>query len=116
MILKLSFRKEALQGSEEQKCTHPYKAPMFTPCRFAGCRRVTVGGWWVFRSKGYTEVADLLLQNHADVDALDKDGRSALHLACEEQHLDTARLLLNAQVNLAYENGATLLHLKPTQT
>uniref|UniRef100_A0ABD2XD44 Uncharacterized protein n=1 Tax=Trichogramma kaykai TaxID=54128 RepID=A0ABD2XD44_9HYME len=47
------------------------------------------------------------------IDAQDKEGKTALHLALENKHKEVARLLLrsNANPNLANPEGSTALHL-----
>ncbi|KAJ7288930.1 hypothetical protein C8J57DRAFT_1707200, partial [Mycena rebaudengoi] len=63
---------------------------------------------------GYTKgVQSLLIEHNAPVDSVDKDGRTALHLASSNGHLDIARLLIehNAPVDSVDEDGQTALHL-----
>jgi hypothetical protein len=63
---------------------------------------------------GYIEgVRSLLIRQNASVDQATEDGRTALHLALENGHLDIARLLIehNASVDQATKDGQTALHL-----
>ena len=62
---------------------------------------------------GQTEVASLLIQLGADINAKDWFNRyTPLHCACENGHVDTVRLLVEhgADVNLKGEGGDTPLH------
>ena len=45
--------------------------------------------------KGRFEVAKLLLENHSDIDAVDKDQNTILHFAAESGDINTIKLLLN---------------------
>jgi len=67
---------------------------------------------WAARH-GQAEAARLLLQAGASVEAVDRDGASALLLACEAGHLEIVRLLLEASaaVDQADEDGTTPLHM-----
>ncbi|KAF7340371.1 HET-like protein [Mycena venus] len=63
---------------------------------------------------GYTEgVRFLLIEHKASLDQVTQDGRTALHLAVEEGHLDIARLLVKHStfVDQANKDGKTALHL-----
>ena len=42
---------------------------------------------------GHADLVELLLANHADVNATDKDGRTPLHYAEKRHHEDVAALL-----------------------
>ena len=86
-----------------------------------------------FASKsGQTDVAALLIDLGADVNATDRLKQTPLHAACTEEHLDTAKLLLqrgaavnardikgidtipmqhSANVSISGPNGMTALHL-----
>jgi hypothetical protein len=63
-------------------------------------------------SRGYVEVARLLLENGADVNAKNEHGITPLHFAASEGHADVARLLLErgADANARDEDGLTPLH------
>jgi ankyrin repeat protein len=45
-------------------------------------------------SNGHTAIVMLLLQNGAQINAMDERGRTALHCAGEAGHIDVVRLLL----------------------
>ena len=54
-------------------------------------------GWrplWIACNFGRAEVASLLLERGASVDAVDRDGLAPLHAACKEGHPDAARVCL----------------------
>jgi ankyrin repeat protein len=55
----------------------------------------------------------LLLESAADVNAIQMDGQTPLHLACEKGHLDIAQLLLEsaADFNAVNKDGFSSLHL-----
>jgi serine/threonine-protein phosphatase 6 regulatory ankyrin repeat subunit B len=61
---------------------------------------------------GKTEVARLLLDHKADVNAKLKDGQRPLHFAAREGHLDVVKLLLDNGADLNAENadGFSPLH------
>ena len=57
---------------------------------------------------GNLSLANFLLERGADLKILDSEGRSALHLASEQGHLDIVSLLVNsacADVNARNSNG-----------
>lgn len=63
---------------------------------------------------GHVEVLRLLLLKGADVDALTRDGNTALHLAVEERRRDCAKLLLASGARTDIRNsvdGDTPLHI-----
>ena len=51
--------------------------------------------------EGHVDVAKVLIQNGADVNAVDKDKWTALHFAAEKGHVDVAKVLIQngADVN-----------------
>jgi ankyrin repeat protein len=60
---------------------------------------------------GYTEIAKLLVEKGADVDARDKDGFTALMMAAWQGHAEIAKLLIDrgADVNAEANDGFTAL-------
>ena len=62
---------------------------------------------------GQTEIAELLIQNGADVNGRDRDGGTALHGAAFLGHVDTAELLVRkgADVNATNDKGETSLYV-----
>jgi ankyrin repeat protein len=62
----------------------------------------------------YGDVADVMeaLANDAEVDAQDTSGRTALHMAAANAHLEVAEVLLKAGANTEAKNdaGNTALH------
>ena len=62
---------------------------------------------------GKTEIAELLIQNGADVNGRNKDGGTALHGAAFLGHADTAQLLVRkgADVNATNDKGETSLYV-----
>jgi ankyrin repeat protein len=56
------------------------------------------------------DVVDFLLEKKSKVDAIDKDGMTALHAACEKGNKDIVKSLLkcNSSVNLCDDYGFTL--------
>ena len=59
---------------------------------------------------GYTSVVRILIENEARVDVFDEYGKNALHVACENGHMDCAELLLEHK---AFANAKTKLGLSP---
>jgi ankyrin repeat protein len=55
----------------------------------------------------------LLIEHNTSVDIASYDGKTALHLALEDGHLEIARLLIehNASADLATQYGRTALPL-----
>ena len=66
---------------------------------------------------GYADIVQLLLENHADVNAKSNYCLTPLHYAAQKGHKEIAKLLLacgadaNAKNTHANENGDTPLHL-----
>ena len=62
--------------------------------------------------EGHVDLARMLLDKGAEVDARDAKGETPLHRATEKGHTDVAGLLLarGADVNATSKNGATALH------
>jgi len=58
-------------------------------------------------------VVDTLIKHSADVDYVDDEGETALHVSAQDGELDVTRLLLNAgaNVNVIKHHGGTPLHL-----
>ena len=63
-------------------------------------------------SKGYTEVAKILLEHEANPNSISKSGDTALILASYENHMGCVRLLLEkkAKIHLRNKRGDTALH------
>ena len=61
--------------------------------------------------KGHTDLCAYLVEQRADVHAVDSGGQSSLHRACDGGHLDVASLLheFGASLNLADGEGRTPL-------
>ena len=61
---------------------------------------------------GRTRAVAVLLDHGSDLEAVDHNGRTALHSACHEGEYDVARQLIarNANVNASDNNGNTPLH------
>lgn len=55
----------------------------------------------------------LLRHRETDVNVIDKNGNTPLHMACSNGHLEPARLLLHSKANHLFKNlrGETPLHL-----
>ena len=48
---------------------------------------------------GHWECIELLCQNYSNLDVLDNNGQTALHMACREGHLNLAQILLEHRCN-----------------
>ena len=68
-------------------------------------------------TEGHGDVAEYLLQQGADLNYRDADGRSTLYVLALENHLDTATFLLThgAHVEAADLEGRTPLHVAAWQ-
>ena len=66
------------------------------------------------KGHGHVDVAKVLIQNGADVNAVDEDKWTALHFAAENGHVDVAKVLIQngADVNAVVdvEDKWTALH------
>ncbi|XP_063405881.1 ankyrin repeat domain-containing protein 17-like [Mytilus trossulus] len=62
---------------------------------------------------GHTEVAQLLLDNKADINSRDTYGQTALHSACQNGHTETVKILMEfgMNVNQKNKNGRTPLYV-----
>lgn len=69
----------------------------------------TFGRWW----QDQTSAIEMLLHRNARINHANNKGRTVLHLACEEGHLDLAEALLarGADIHLASVDKDTPLHL-----
>jgi uncharacterized protein len=56
---------------------------------------------------GRVDVAQLLLEHGADVDARDNDERSPLHLASDGGHVEAAQVLLERRADRETQNTQT---------
>lgn len=63
------------------------------------------------------EVVNILIEKNCYIDALNFDGRSALHIMVMRKRLDCVAALLShmANINLVDKEGNTPLHLAVTQ-
>ncbi len=73
-----------------------------------------IAGWtplYLAAANGHKDVVELLLANHAEVNAKDRDGRTPLHAAATFGHKDVVELLLanHADINARDKNGNTAL-------
>ena len=64
--------------------------------------------------KRYYDIIELLLK-HVDLNATDRHGRTALHIACHEGDAKIIKMLVDAgaNVNATDDNGNTPLHMMP---
>ncbi len=62
---------------------------------------------------GYADIAALLIENRADIHALDMDGKSPLLVAAEYGHIEAARVLMaaGATPSVRAKSSETALHL-----
>jgi ankyrin repeat protein len=67
--------------------------------------------------QGKVEVAHMLIERGADVEAQNKDGETPLHLASQRGQVEVAPILIAHGANLAAQNkdGETPLHLASRQ-
>lgn len=63
------------------------------------------------------EVVNTLIEKNCDIDALNFDGRAALHIMVIRKRLDCVAALLShmANINIVDKEGNTPLHLAVTQ-
>lgn len=63
------------------------------------------------------EVVNTLIEKNCDIDALNFDGRTALHIMVIRKRLDCVAALLShmANINIVDKDGNTPLHLAVTQ-
>ena len=66
-----------------------------------------IGAW-----KGYVDVVKVLIQEGADVNAVDEDKMTTLHVVAQYGHIDIVKLLIQngADVNAVSKDGRTALH------
>ena len=66
------------------------------------------GGW-----KDCPELCEILLKHDAKIDAVDEDGNQPLHLACQQNHVETGNVFVScgADVRAVNSNGHSPLHL-----
>lgn len=57
--------------------------------------------------EGYIEAAQILIQNGAILDALDKDNQTPLYIATAENHFELANLLIKSGANVNFEKDTT---------
>lgn len=53
---------------------------------------------------GYIKMVQLLMVHHAEVDYTDTEGNSALHVACQDDVLDIAKLLIEHGADIHKKN------------
>jgi hypothetical protein len=77
-------------------------------CGWKGLKALHVAGKY-----GHVDVAKLLIQNGAGVNAVDKDNWTSLHVTTWYGHVDVAKLLIQkgAEVNAVNGDNATSLHM-----
>ena len=64
-------------------------------------------------ANGHVDVVKVLIQNGADVNAVDEYKFTALHLAARHGHVDIAKVLIEngADVNAVQKDKCTALHI-----
>jgi len=129
-IYDIDYPFREILSTDHSESTPPDAAPLYyaTLCGFCGIVEWLVvtcpdgvrakGGYYstplhAAIAKGNLNIAQVLLEHHADVSAFNGDGITPLHWASRRGHCDAVQLLLKyrADINIQDETGETSLKL-----